>query len=126
MLVDFPVSLLCLYLGAPPECVFIIAIATSFMCEMLRLGMLKKMVGLPVKSFMLNVYLKSILVAVMAAVIPLIIKARFDNNFSSFVILSSVSVACAVATAYFIGCNQTDKAFILNQIKKAKYKFIKH
>ena len=126
MLVDFPVSLLCLYLGAPPECVFIIAIATSFMCEMLRLGMLKKMVGLPVKSFMLNVYLKSILVAVMAAVIPLIIKARFDNDFSSFVILSTVSVACAVATAYFIGCNRNDKAFILNQIKKAKYKFIKH
>ena len=106
MIVDFPVSLLCLYLGAPPECVFIVAIATSFMCEMLRLGMLKKMVDLPVKSFMLNVYLKSIFVAVIAAVIPWIIKTRFGNDFSSFVILSVVSVACAIATIYIIGCNR--------------------
>lgn len=125
MIVDFPVSLLCLYLGAPPECVFIVAIATSFMCEMLRLGMLKKMVGLPVKSFMLTVYLKSVFVAVVAAIIPWVIKAHFENTFSSFVILSMVSVGCAAFTAFFIGCSQNDRVFILNQVKKAKSKFLK-
>ena len=126
MIIDFPVSLLCLYLGAPPECIFVVAITTSFMCEMLRLFMLKKMVGFPVRSFVLNVYLKSILVAVVAAIFPLIIKPYFGNNFSSFFILSAVSLICAGASSYFIGCNHNDKIIIITQIKKTMHKAIKH
>lgn len=124
MIVDFPVSLLCLYLGAPPECVFVIAIATSFMCEMLRLFMLKKMVGLSVRSFMLNVYLKSGFVAIAAAIIPWLIKPYFGNDFFSFLILSAVSFVCAAVSAYFIGCNQNEKALIINLVKKIKNKLL--
>ena len=126
MIVDFPISLLCLYLGAPPECVFVIAIATSFMCEMLRLNMLKEMVGLSVKDFILNVYLKSILVAIMAAIIPCIASVRLSDNFLSFVILTVVSLCCVALMVFTIGCDTHDRLFILNQIRKVKNKTARH
>ncbi len=120
MLINLPLSFVCLYLGASPESVFIVAIGTSIMTEMLRIYMLKKMVQLPVKNFMINVYIKSIIVALISAVIPCISKLYMDDKtFISFTLLSILSIFSAAITSYFIGCNKTDKLLVINYIKQA-------
>ena len=122
MLVNIPVSLLCLCFGAQPESVFVVAIITSIMTEMIRLFMLKKMVNLSVKYFLSTVYLKSITVAISAAAIPYITKMYLEENLVAFIVISFISVLSAVTMSYWIGCNKTEKIFIKKHVQQVMHK----
>jgi len=124
-MLNFPISYICLKFGLQPEYVFVIAIAISVLCEMGRLVMLKKMVGLPVGSFLKDIYFVSIIVAIISAIIPWFIRNFFSQNFVSFIILSLITVICVATVSYTIGCTKADRATIRMSIKKVSNKFLK-
>ena len=124
-MLNFPISYICLRLGAQPDCIFIVAIAISVLCEISRLVMLKKMVGLPMGRFLKDIYLESIIVAIVSALIPWFIRNNFSQNFVSFIILSLISVLCVAVVSYTIGCTKADRATIRMSIKKVSNKFFK-
>jgi len=119
-MMNFPVTYLCYKLGAPSETVFTIAICISFICEMSRLVMLKKMIGLPVGHFLKNVYFRTLIVALCSAIMPIVLKIYCEDNLLSFIILTVVSVISAAFFSYTIGCTKTDRVAINNQILKVK------
>ena len=121
-LLNFPLSYLCLKFSMPPEAVFVVAIIVCVACEILRLMMLKKMVGLPVRLFLKDVYFRAIFVAVASAAIPVFIKPFFEENLFSTAVLTAISVVCVASVSYLIGCNSYDKTIINAQIQKAKRK----
>ena len=57
-LLNLPISYVGLKLGFPPEVTFITAIIVSVVCEFARLIMLRKMVGLSIRKFLKDVYIK--------------------------------------------------------------------
>ena len=124
-MLNFPISYICLKFGLQPEYVFVIAIAISVLCEMGRLVMLKKMVGLPVGSFLKDIYFVSIIVAIISAIIPWFIRNFFGQNFVSFIILSLITVICVATVSYTIGCTKADRATIRMSVKKVSNKFFK-
>ena len=124
-MMNFPITYLCYKLGAPSETVFTIAICISVVCEMSRLIMLKKMVGLPVKRFLKNVYFRTFFVALCSAVTPLVLKKYCEDNLLSFIFLTVVSVISAAIFSYTIGCTKTDKGAINNHILKVKKRFFR-
>lgn len=119
-MMNFPITYLSYKLGAPSETIFAVAICISFVCEMSRLVMLKKMVGLPVKLFLKNVYFRTFSVALCSAVIPIVLKKYCEDNLLSFMILTAVSIISAAIFSYTIGCTKADKVAINNQILKVK------
>ncbi len=119
-MMNFPITYLCYKLGASSETIFIVAICISVVCEMSRLMMLKKMVGLPVKQFLKNVYFRTFTVTLCSAVMPIVLKNYCEDNLLSFLILTAVSVISAAIFSYTIGCTKTDKVAINNQILKVK------
>ena len=124
-MMNFPVTYLCYKLGAPSETIFTIAICISVVCEMSRLVMLKKMIGLPVKQFLKNVYFRTFSVALCSAIIPIALKNYCEDNLLSFIILTAVSVISAAIFSYTIGCTKTDKGAINNHILKVKKRFFR-
>lgn len=122
-LLNFPLSFFCLKYSMPPESVFVVAIIVCVACEILRLIMLKKMVGLPVRLFLTDVYFRAITVAVASAAIPIFVKPFFDENFLSTAVLTAISVVCVASSSYLIGCNKFDKIVVKIQIQKVKRKF---
>ena len=123
-LLNFPVSYVCFRLGMQPETVFVVAIIVCTMCEMLRLIMLKKMVGLSISAFLTRVYFKAIFVATLAAIIPLIFRLYLADNLVSSVVIIFISILCVGLSAYFIGCDISEKNVISMQIIKVKKKFL--
>lgn len=121
-MMNFPITYLCYKLDAPSEAIFVVAICISVICEMSRLIMLKKMVGLPVKQFLKNVYFRTILVASCSAIMPVYFKTLLKETFLSFIIISTIAVICTIVTAYTIGCSKSDKIVIKIQIQKLKKK----
>ncbi len=124
-MMNFPITYLCYKMGATAESVFIVAIIISVVCEISRLVMLKKMVDLPMTDFLKNVYFRVLLVAGVSAVFPIFLKGYLQDNFTSFLILSSLSVICVALFSYTIGCTNHDKEFLRTQFQKAKNKIFK-
>ena len=124
-MLNFPISYVCLKIGLQPESVLIVAIAISFFCEIGRLSMLKKMVGLPIGKFLKDIYFRSIVVAIISALLPLFIRNNFENNFVSFVVLSTISFICVAVISYVIGCTKADRATISMFVQKVSNKFFR-
>ncbi len=124
-MLNFPITYVCYKFGAPSESVFIVAICVSVVCEISRLIMLKRMVELPISEFLKKVYFRVLLVAAIAAILPLTIKNYFQEDLVSFLILSALSVICVAIFSYTIGCTKHDRIAINNQILKVKNKFLR-
>ena len=126
MLLNVPLSYLLLYLGGPPESVYYVYILTSVLCELLRLIMLRKMVRLPVRAFLKEVYFNVMYVSILSFILPAIISYfwRIDN-FASFSCISFISVCSAGFVIYFVGCNAKDREFIKSMSSAiiSKFKF---
>lgn len=112
-LLNLPVSYVFLRLGFPPETILIVAICVSVLCEMARLIMLRGMINLSMRDFLLNVYLNVISVTLVAGIIPYVtLKTLGVSNFWTFVVICVVSFICAACSIYIVGCNKSDRAII--------------
>ncbi len=125
-MLNLPISWFCLYLGMASEIVFVIAIIISIVCEMIRVFMAQKMVGLPARRFLINVYFRVLVVAILSIIAPFFIGFRFDElTIVPFVILAVISVISAMTFIYFVGCDKHDKVVIATQFVKIKNKFFR-
>ncbi len=118
-LLNLPISYVLLKLGYPAECIFVVAVCVSILCEMTRLFMLHRMVKLNVRLFFKEVYFNVIAVSISAGILPFIFKQYVDvTNITSFIIICIMSVVSALVSIYYVGCNKRDKDFIHQFIKK--------
>lgn len=118
-LLNLPVSYFLLRLGYPPETIFVVAIAVSVLCEMIRLIMLRGMINLPVRLFLKKVYLNVIIVTAISAICPYMTKRIIGiDSFGSFVLVFFISAVSAILFIYIIGCNKHDKETIHKAINK--------
>ena len=124
-MMNLPVSYICLKMGAIPETVIIIAIFISQCCLAARLLLLKKMIGLDIKKYLRKVYFNVIIVSLVACVVPCLLYHQLGFGFVHFMING---VTCLLSTAfsiYFIGCNTSERKFIINKILSFKHKIIR-
>ncbi|MCQ2049480.1 MAG: lipopolysaccharide biosynthesis protein [Candidatus Saccharibacteria bacterium] len=117
-IMNFPASYIFLELGYSPICVYIIAIIISQLCLYARLILLRKMIGLPAKQFLKNVYFNVIAVSVIASIIPTFIAFKLDVSLTSFIAVSAISVLCCVCTELFVGCTKDERNFLFEKIKE--------
>lgn len=119
-MMNLPISYLCLKNGYPPESVFIIALIISVCCEISRLLMLRKMIGISVRDFLKNVYLKVILVFIISLTISHIQQCVLGKDFIHVIINCILSVVISTASVYYIGCNNSERKFLTNKIISIK------
>lgn len=117
-LLNLPASYVLLYLGFAPESIFVVAIVISVLCEMLRLIMLNKMIGLSIKSFLKCVYFNVILVGIVSCIAPVVLEFFYPlSSIVSFFLLTLVSILSAAITIYFVGCTQSDRIVVHKAVK---------
>lgn len=112
LLMNFPLSYLCLNFGYPPESTLIVAFVVSVCCLLLRLIFLRTMVGLSVKKFLRKVCMNVLLVTFVAAIIPFIIYIQMSDSIIRFFLICIVTVFCSLLTIYFVGCSSNERSFI--------------
>lgn len=112
LLMNFPLSYLCLNFGYPPESTLIVAFVVSVCCLLLRLIFLRNMVGLSVNRFLRKVCMNVLLVTVVAAIVPLFIYMQMNDSLMRFLLICIVTVFCSSLTIYFVGCSSNERSFI--------------
>ena len=122
LLLNFPLSYLCLFLGFPPESTLIVAIIVAVLCLSLRLSFLHRMVGLSILSFLKNVLLKVLIVTVLTAFLPLLLHLSMEMAWQRFIVVTAVSLFCTLGCIYYVGCNTYEQQFILRQCSLLKEK----
>lgn len=117
-LMNLPLAYGSLRLGGAPEMVYAAAILLSVACLAARIMMLKKMAGLPVRSFVKNVILNILAVIAAALPVPFVVSRYLHDGFWSLVIVCLVSVACTGAAVWAIGLRLDERTFFSSRINQ--------
>ncbi len=117
-LLNVPVSYVFLKAGAMPEVTVMVAIAISQICFFVRLAMLRGMIGLEIWKYIKDVYLRVLVVAAVALILPLLVCGRVQAGFWGFCLSVLLCVACAGVSALFIGCTGLERQEIMKFIRR--------
>lgn len=119
-MLNLPISYILLHQGLYPEVIFFVAIVISQLCLAARLLMLRKMIGISVRKYMQNVYLNTMKVMLLSAIIPVLVSRCVNESFQNFIFLCIIAIISTGMVIYFVGCNKNERKFVLRKIQAIK------
>lgn len=114
----FPLTWIAYKCGLPAEWSYHIFNLVYFIILFVRVYLVKDLIELPWKQFLVDVYLRVFVVTIVAGVLPfLLVKVQPESiwRLAEVLVLSLVSVC---ATVYFIGLNSGERRLLLDYIKR--------
>lgn len=124
LMMNFPLSYICLKVGLPPESTVLVALFVAVCCLFLRLLFLRKMVGLSARRYVKNVCLNVALVFVLALIPSAIPHFALQGGWGRFLLVAVTSVVCTGIVAYTVGCNCAERAFIRQSASAMKRRLL--
>jgi O-antigen/teichoic acid export membrane protein len=125
LLLNFPFSYICLYIGFPPESTLVVAIIIAICCMILRLIFLRRMAKLPVGQFIHEVIFRILTVAFLSSIIPCLLHMYLSYGWQRFLLVGAISVLCCVINILYVGCTKNERTFILQKVVQLKQKIFK-
>lgn len=122
---NLPISYLFLYMGYPPESVFIVAIVMALLVQVARLLLLRGMINLSISDYLRQVYVNIIGVTIVASILPCIMSLVIEQGMINFIVVSVIALVWTSAVVYWIGCNKVERLFITNKARLFLHK-IRH
>ena len=112
-MMNLPIAYLCLYLGAIPESIVLVAIVISQCCLAARLFMLRKMIGLQVRLYLRKVYLNILFVTLIALIL--------HPDALKLYIIVFVRTAFAISDGFImmVASNFTDRVYVTDDSSTA-------
>lgn len=123
LLMNFPLSYICLKIGFQPESTLIVALIVAVACLFLRLLFLRKMVGLSMRRYLHKVCGNVLCVTLAAAVLPTLLYLQMADGIVRFLLMCVLTVLCSATAIYFIGCSRNERDFIKNRFISIRHKF---
>lgn len=122
-MMNFPISYLLLRWGAAPEVTLIVAIAISFCCLFSRLWMLRRPLGLDAGNYFKQVIGRVFVVALLAAIVPVVIHLRYDDTVARLLVVCATSWLSTLSVIYYIGLDSAERAFVWNKITSFRRRY---
>lgn len=123
LLMNFPLSYICLKIGFQPESTLIVALIVAVVCLFLRLLFLRKMVGLSIRRYLHKVCGNVMCVTLAAAVLPTLLYLQMADGVLRFLLMCMLTALCSATAIYFIGCSRNERDFIKSRIVLIRQKF---
>lgn len=115
LLLIVPISYIVLKLGAPAYSVFIVHFVIESIAQFARMYMLRKLIDLPVRSYLTNIYIPVVSVVAVSVVAPLFVQIQLTESTSRFIIVSLTCVFSTGITAYFVGLTRHEREFFTDK-----------
>lgn len=125
LMLNFPLSYICLKMNFLPESVFVVALLISVTCLLLRLVFLKRMVQLSIRHYLNKVCFNVCIVSLSAVIFPYIIYMYMGYGWQRFLSVATASLLCSSISIYVIGCSISERRFILDKIENVKNRIIR-
>ena len=118
LLLNLPVSYVCLKVGLPAYSVLVVAICITFAAFIARLFIIKKLTTFSIVNFMLNVCIPIIGVIVLSSIVPIVAHFLIKDEVLNFVCVVSLSVGFTAIFAFFIGMNKTERVSAVSMMRR--------
>lgn len=117
-----PISYFFLERGFYPEITLIVSLILNLCCLVVRLILLRSMIGLRVRIYIKEVVIKVVLIGIVSSALPIYLSFRLPNSFSSFIVVIVLTLVITLLSIYCIGCSSSDRY----TLKKALFKLYKN
>lgn len=118
MLLNVPISYLCLYFGGEPTSVVIVSIVISSICVLIRLWMMKRQIReFPVYTYLREAYLRPLLVLVISVIPPIALHVYLEQSFWTVCLVGVVSILSLALVAFAIGLSKGERDYLLDYVK---------
>lgn len=125
LILILPISWIFLKLGFPAYSVFIVHFIMEGICQVARMLMLRPLIGLRLRDYFLNIYLRIIIVVSVSIIMPSAIYFTMDIGFLRFIAVGFASVFSVLSSAYFLGLSPSERVFLRSKIDEKLKNWIK-
>ena len=117
-----PISYFFLERGFYPEITLIVSLILNLCCLVVRLILLRSMIGLRVRIYIKEVVIEVVLIGIVSSALPIYLSFRLPNSFSSFIVVIVLTLVITLLFIYCIGCSLSERY----TLKKALFKLYKN
>ncbi len=121
-LLIFLVTLALFEIGLPVYYAFVVSIVMNFIGIFVRLTILKKENGFPVKAFLKKAVTPLIPIAIAAFSIPYLFLLETENSIASVVVSSIIGEIGLFILIWLIGLNKQEKKFVVDKVSRLRRK----
>ncbi len=113
----FPLTWVSFEFGAPAEFAYYIFIGIYIAVEIVRLILMKRMIGFPIKMFVYEVVCKVIYVTPIAVALPFFLSQNMEMGWIRLIVMLLVSTVSTLATIWFVGMCYEERQYLAGIIK---------
>ena len=113
-----PISYVFLKFGYQPQVTIYISICISIIALFARLIILKIIVKIKIRDFLIKVVLKTFVVGFISIILPLFIRYLIEESFIRLIIISFTSIISTIFCVYFLGLNKNERVYFFQAITK--------
>lgn len=123
LLLILPISYLFLKFGFSPQVTLYISISISIIALFVRLIILRNIIQIHVKDFLIKVVFNVIIVGLVTVVLPLTIHLIIiDQSFLRLILVGFTTIISSLGSIYLLGLNKDEKQYFLEIIMKISKK----
>jgi O-antigen/teichoic acid export membrane protein len=122
LILNLPISWVCLYSGASPSIVVIVSLALSACTVIEVLLIVRHLIGFSIRKFMINVVFPLAYMTVVSTIAPVLVVLFVSESVVRLFLIIFISVAMSCGSFYYIALNKMERkkiySMVLKRIKK--------
>lgn len=116
LLMILPISYVCLKLGCPAYSVFIVHFIMESITQIVRMVMLRPLIGIRVRDYFINIYKKVSFVIILSIIVPFFVYENLNDTILRFFIVCIVCVLSVGTVVYTIGLSNNERVFVREKV----------
>lgn len=112
LLLILPVSYVCLRMGCPAYSVFIVHFTMESLTQLVRMILLRPLIGIRVRDYFLNIYRQVLIVVAVSVILPAAAYLNMESGLPRFLTVGVLSVISVSASAYLLGLSANERSFV--------------
>lgn len=125
LLMTLPLAYLALKLNYPPEAVFLVQFFVTFSSLIIQLFILRPLIGLSLRKYAKEVFLKALIVCLLSTIIPILSFVFFPDTYISMIGVIIISIISVALFVYLLGLNTPERAMVRNGVSVVLKKIIR-
>lgn len=125
LIMIFPISWIFLKLGFPAYSVFIIHFIMEGVCQFARMLMLRPLIGIGLRDYFTNIYLRVFIVVLAAVVVPELVYVFMPEGLTRFFVICILCAISVLSSVFVFGLSSGERIFIHKKIVSISDKFLK-
>ena len=122
LLMILPVSYALLQLGFPAYSVFLAHFAMEAIAQLARMIMLKPLIGISIKDYIVNIYARIALVVSVSVIPPAITYCTMGDGALRLFAIGLTCFMSVSASAYYLGLNSNERIFVMTKARGLLHK----